>query len=304
MKDNLIKRMMTKDGNERVSFFFDEYADSPRDLTDEPLNCEDWDRSYSIMGQKERENKSSSARALIEYLINTYGDHKKIIDFLVENGKHMTDGNSLRNNALLYDKSNRCWVLKEYAKWYGEKEYEWKTATDFNCSRKLLVDYVPDFLEILSDETINDIAHNFLTEKVKVMSYGFGYYGGLSFYCDFSTDSEGIAWIDKKEFMERNSLSEKEWAAKGCYDHVKWLIDELEAWSSGDCYCFVVEKAIKSKVHKTYINVEREDETFEEVEWELEDSCGGFYGDYDKQQEWMLETAGIKVEDLIEIKAA
>lgn len=306
MKDNLIKRMMTKDGDERVSFFFDEHADSPRDLTDEPLHCEDWSRDCSIMNKQERENKSEDARKLLEYLILT-GDNcnrEKFINALIDNGKKIGKEHVEFGSALVYDRSRRGYILYETSSHY------WSTRAENGWYENEFYDGKKDDIDLCTiigdvrDETIDWCAQNCLTDKVKIMSYGFGYNGEISFSHDVDTNAEGIAWIDKKEFMERNGLSEKEWAAKGCYDHVKWLIDELEAWSSGDCYCFVVEKAIKSKVHKTYINVEREDETFEEVEWELEDSCGGFYGDYDKQQEWMLETAGIKVEDLIEIKAA
>ena len=111
MEKDLVKRMVKKDGSQRISFYREECADNPRDTTDEPLHCEDYSRDYSIMSKDERESKSSSARNLLERMIGNYADYKKVIDFLVENGKHMTDGNCKSNDALVYNKSEHRWDL-------------------------------------------------------------------------------------------------------------------------------------------------------------------------------------------------
>ena len=86
--DDYVKRFVTKDGKQRVTIYRDDYADNPRYNTDEPLHCEDWSRECTIMVKSERESHSSSARNLLEYLINNYGDEKKIIESLVTNGKN------------------------------------------------------------------------------------------------------------------------------------------------------------------------------------------------------------------------
>lgn len=297
MANELVKRMVKKDGSQRISFYRDEYAENPRDMWDFPLHCEDWSRNYTIMNKHEREYKASSARICIERLAGEFGDYKKIIDFLVENGKHMTDGKSVCNNALVYDKSLHGWALREYTKWYGEKEYNWKDASFFD-GKKYDIDLYT-LLDVVLDDTIDYIAENCMTDKVKIMSYGFGYYGEISFYRDFSTDSEGIAWLEKDEAL-KDWIKEEYWDKEGCYDLCDGMCNELEAWGDNDVYGFVVEDCIKSKVHKEYTNVDKEDEDYEEEEWEESDSCWGYYGDIDEVKISMFDEAGLDINDFEE----
>ena len=128
-----VKRFITKDGKQRVSIVQEAYAENPRYMTDEPLHCNDWSREYSIMNKDERDvHHYSSARSLLNQMLVWYGKREVIIDMLVENGKHMTDGKSVCNNALVYDRSMRRWVLKEHCKYYGDKEYQWYDAEYFD----------------------------------------------------------------------------------------------------------------------------------------------------------------------------
>lgn len=297
MANELVKRMVKKDGSQRISFYREEYAENPRDMTDEPLHCEDWSRDYSIMNEQEREYKVSSARICIERLAGEFGDYKKIIDFLVENGKHMTDGKSVCNNALVYDKSLHGWALKEYTKWYGEKEYNWKDASFFN-GKKYDIDLYT-LLDDVLDGTIDYIAENCMTDKVKIMSYGFSYYGDISFYNEFSTDSEGICWLEKDEFLKCSGCTEEYWNGKSL-DEIEWLLDELKAWSEDEVFGFVVEDCIKSVVNKRYTNVNKDDEEYEEVEWEETDSCWGYYGDIDEVKVSMFDQAGLDINEFEE----
>ena len=299
MAQEYAKRFVTKDGNTRISIYGDEYSENPRYNTDEPLHCEDWSRDHSIMNKQEREYKASDARTCIERLAGEFGDYKKIIDFLVENGKHMTDGKSVCNNALVYDKSLHGWALREYTKWYGEKEYDWKDASFFD-GKKYDIDLYT-LLDVVLDGTIDYIAENCMTDKVKIMSYGFGYYGEISFYHEFSTDSEGICWLEKDEFLKYSGCKEEYWNGK-TLDEIEWLLDELKAWGDGDVYGFVVEEKIVSQIHKEYTNVERDDEDYEEEEWEEKDSCWGYYGELDDEHiGYILDGAGFKREELEEV---
>jgi len=297
MERDLVKRFIKKDGSQRISFYRDEYAENPRYNTDEPLHCEDWSREYSIMIKQEREYKASSARICIERLAGEFGDYKKIIDFLVENGKHMTDGKSVCKNALVYDKSLHGWALKEYTKWYGEKEYNWKDASFFD-GKKYDIDLYT-LLDVVFDGTIDYIAENCMTDKVKIMSYGFGYYGGISFYHEFSTTSEGICWLEKDEFLKYSGCKEEYWNGKSL-DEIEGLLDELKTWCDNDVYGFVVDDYIKSKIHKVYTNVDKEDEDYEEEEWEESDSCWGYYGELDKVEGWIFEENGLNKDDFKE----
>ena len=300
MERDLVKRFIKKDGSQRISFYREEYADNPRYNTDEPLHCEDWSRDYSIMKNKhEREYKASSARICIERLAGEFGDYKKIIDFLVENGKHMTDGKSVCNNALVYDKSLHGWALREYTKWYGEKEYNWKDASFFD-GKKYDIDLYT-LLDVVLDDTIDYLAQNFLSDKVKIMSYGFGYNGDISFYHEFSTDSEGICWLEKDEFLKYSGNDEEYWNGKSL-DEIEWLLDELKAWGDNDVYGFVVEDAVRIQGIKTYYNGEREDEPYIDTQWEESDSCWGFYGELDKRENDMFENAGLNKEDFEEVE--
>lgn len=303
MERDLVKRMVKKDGSQRISFYRDEYADNPRNMTDEPLHCEDWSRDYSIMNKHERENKSEDARKLLEYLILT-GDNcnrEKFINALIDNGKKIGKEHVEFGSALVYDRSRRGYILYETSSRYCSTRAEngWY-ENEFYDGKKDDIDLCTVIGDV-QDETIDWCAQNCLTDKVKIMSYGFGYYGGISFYHEFSTDSEGIAWLEKDEFMVYSGCSEDYWKCKSL-DQIEFLIDELKAWCDNDVYGFVVEDCIKSKVHKTYTNVEKEDDVYEEEEWEEEDSCWGFYAELDKAEEWMFEQAGLNKDDFEEVE--
>ena len=302
MSNDLVKRFIKKDGSQRISFYREEYAENPRYMTDEPLHCEDWSRGDSIMNREERENKSSSARKLLERMIILHTDWKKVIDFLVDNGKHMTDGRCESNDALVYNKSAHRWDLMSNMLHYNSEtrknEMGWCLNNHYH-EKKYYIDLY-GLLDDVCDSTIDYIAQNFFTDKVKIMSYSFGYYGGISFSHEVSTDSEGICWLEKDEFLEYSGCKEEGWKEKSL-DEIEFLLDELKAWCDNDVYGFVVEDCTKCIVNKRYPNGEKDDEEYEEEEWEESDSCWGFYAELtDKQVEWMLDEAGFKKDELKE----
>ncbi len=302
MERDLVKRMVKKDGSQRISFYRDEYAVNPRYMTDEPLHCEDWSRDYSIMNKHERESKSSSARNLLEYMISNYGDYKKIIDFLVENGKHMTDGCCKSNDALVYNKSEHRWDLMSDMLHYNSEtrknEMGWCLNNHY-YEKKYYIDLC-GLLDDVCDSTIEYLAQNFLGDKVKMMSYSVGYYGSISFSHEISTDSEGICWLEKDEFLNYRENNEEYWNSKPL-DEIEFLLDELKAWCNNDVYEFVVEDAVRIQGIKTYYNGEREDEPYIDTQWEESDSCWGFYGELDKVENDMFEDAGLNKEEFEEV---
>lgn len=298
--EDYVKRYVTKDGKQRVTIYRDEDADNPRDMTDEPLHCEDWSRNYSIMSRSEREYKCSDARTRIISLLCDYGKWKDIIDFLVENGKHMTDGKSGCNNALVYDKSLKGWALREYTRWFDEKECKWRDVT-FYKGRKDDID-IGQLLELCLDSTIDELCYfKYWTDGVKTASYSFGYNGEVSFSDEIGCDSDGICWLEKDEFLKYSGCKEDYWKDKTLRE-IEWLTDELEAWGDNEAYGFIVEKAIRTQKMKIYLDGEREDESYIETEWEEEHSCWGYYGELSKSEEWILNDAGFKKEELIEEK--
>lgn len=295
MERDLVKRLK-KDGSERISIYVDNYADNPRYNTDEPLHCEDWSHNYTIMTKQEREHKRSNARSRLEWAICNYADEKKVVKFLVANGKK--DGEVLYDNRLWYNRSARRWELQMWYKPYGYDKVGWYTEDHFDCKRENIDFYT--LVEILSDETIDYIVQHFMTDGVKMASYGFGYNGEISFYHEVSCDAEGIAWLEKDEFLKYSGCKEEYWNGKTLKE-IEWLTDELEAWGNNEVYGFVVEECIKSKVHEEYVNVEKDDEDYEEEEWNETDSCWGFYGELDKNLDYILESAGFKKEELEEV---
>lgn len=304
MANELVKRMVKKDGSQRISFYRDEYAENPRYNTDEPLHCEDWSRDYSIMDKRERENNSSDACKLIRDLLERYGNTKEIIALLKANAKE--ERHEEDDNALTYDKSRHEWILGCWIESW--KDYngaihgnEWSEEASFCSKLKDLTAW--DLVSYLSDKTIEELCDSkYWTDGVKIMSYGFGYYGDISFYREFSTDSEGICWLEKDEFLKYSGNDEEYWNGKSL-DEIEFLLDELEAWSNNEVYGFVVEDCIKSVIHKEYTNADRDDECYEHEDWEESDSCWGFYGHFDKMQDEMFDQACIDINEFEEVSA-
>lgn len=304
MANELVKRMVKKDGSRRISFYREECPESPRDMTDQPLHCEDWSRDYSIMNRQERETKSKDAGKLIRYLLARYGDNKKIIKLLKDNYKDSE--HDRYENGLSYDRSRREWIVWSWQPtWYDYQgnvhEAHWAEEWAF-CINIYNVDMC-DIADVLSDEQIDTLCdEKYWTDGIKMMSYSFGYYGGISFDSEFSTDSEGICWLEKDEFLKYSGCSEDYWKGK-TLDEVGFLIDKLKAFGDGDVYGYVVEDCIKSTIHKEYTNVDKDDEDYEEEEWEEKgfNSCWGFYGELDKVEDDMFENAGLNKEEFEEV---
>jgi hypothetical protein len=299
--EDYIRRYVTKDGKERITIYRDEHADNPRYNTDEPLHCEDWSRDYTIMTKKEREYHSSSARNLIEHFLNSYGNVKEMIKVLRANAaaeKHEED-----DCCLVYDTSRHEWILKTWIG--GWKDYtgqmhgnEWCEEVSFALKLKNITAY--DLASYMSDSMIEAFCDaKFFTDGIKIGSYSFGYQGTISFDDSFSTDSEGICWLEKDEFLKYSGCKEEYWNSKTLRE-IEFLIDEIEAWGDNEVYGFKVEKAVKTIKSVRYPDGEHDDTETEETEWEETGSCWGFYGELDKSIEWILEDAGFKKEELIE----
>lgn len=300
MERDLVKRFLTKDGNTRISIYQDTCAENPRYMTDEPLHCDDWSRECTITTKQERESGFSSARNLLEYLIRNYGNDKKIIESLIANGKKIDKEKVDYGTALVYDRSRRGWILiGDISCYFGiAREDGWYEYSFYDgCKNDIDLHSV---CEDATDDAIEYFIENFMDDKIKIASYGFGYYGEISFYDSVDCHSKGICWLEKDEFMEYSGCKEEYWKGKTLTE-IEWLTDELEAWGDNEVYGFVVEECIKSRIHKEYTNKDKEDEVYEEIEWDETDSCWGFYGEIDKSLEYILDDAGFKLENLVEV---
>ena len=297
MTQEFEKRYISKDGKRRITIYREEYADNPRDNTDEPLHCCDWSNKYSI--KVNNDPSYSDARSLLNQMIVWYGKRDKIIGMLIENGKHMTDGKMTCDNSLVYDRKMKRWVLMEFGRAFDSKEFKWEEAEYFD-GRKDDID-LGTLIEACLDSTIDELCYfKYWTDGIKMCSYGFGYYGEVSFNDEVSCDSEGIAWLDKDEFLKYSGCDPKSrWDGKTLKE-IEWLTDELERYGDGDVYGFKYEQAVKVITNKRYPNGEHDDSEEETIEWDEKDSCWGFYEELDKMLECVIDHVGGSVDDYTE----
>lgn len=300
-QEQIEKQLISNGGNTRITIFNDMYAESPRDLTDEPLHCEDWSRDYSIMNKHERETKSEDTGKLIRYLLARYGDNKKIVKLLKDNYKGSE--HERYENGLSYDRSRKEWIVWSWQpSWqdYHGNVYEAHWGEEWSFSMNIHDLDIYNITDVLSDETIAKIAHECMTDEVKIASYNFSYYGQISFSDDYDCESDGICWLEKDEFLKYSGCTEEYWNGKSL-DEIEWLLDELVAWSDNEVYGFIVEESVNYKTTRKCLSGNAGDEEYEETEWEELDSCSGFYGELSKVGKYIFEYAGLDEADFKEV---
>jgi hypothetical protein len=269
----------------RLTVWYEEGAEHPLEWCDFPLHLDDWGRDGSINPKRFVRDKSycehyDSRQECMCYLVNQFGDTKKVIDRMIANGKAAE--HDRYDEALMYDKSRQEWLLMSWVPTYrsytGERiEAHWDEYESFDCKREELDLYSLTYN--MSDEMLADLIEHCLTDKVKVMSYSIGYYGSVSFYGNVDGDCEGIAWLEHDEAVgDGKWLTEERWRNEDCYSLTEGIRDEIDAWAEGQVFWFEVEKNVRWKVHRECLSEERDDEDYEEEEWEQIDSCGGYYG--------------------------
>lgn len=299
MANDVERTLQTKDGNFRVLIIREDYPESPRTLTDEPVYFEDYSREYSVMTRDERDDHYNSMETRAINLIVNYGDRDKIIALLIENGKHLTDGKSKLNNALVYNKSAKAWEVLEYTKFYSEKNATWKMANSFDCTKAELPEYIYEICEVLTENSLEYIFTPEFVPDLKIATYKFGYYGGLQVWEGLDFAGDGLCWIKKAEFLKYTGLTEDQWKNEKLSEN--WLIKELEAYADNDVFGYVVEKKVQYDVTEKCISEDRETENYTKTDWEETDSCWGFYGTIDEVLPSILDSAGYKMDELQEV---
>lgn len=276
-------RKVSEDKKYRLTVWYEECAEHPLVWCDFPLHMDDWSRDCCANPTRPNRDKSKeehweSRAECMRYLLNSFGDGKKIVDRLVESGKATEHGRY--DEGLVYDRQRKEWLLMSwcpaYRSYTGERiEAHWDEYESFCCKREELDVYSLTYN--MSDEMLADLLGHCLTDEVKVMSYGFGYYGDISFYGNVCADSEGIAWLVKSE-ATKCWLTEERWKQEDCYGLTSGIREEIKAWAEGQVFWWEVEKNVRWKVHRECLSEEREPEDYVEEEWEQVDSCGGYYG--------------------------
>lgn len=276
---------VSEDKKYRLTVWYEEGAEHPLCMCDFPLHMDDWCREHCANPtmpnrDKSKEEHWSSRQECMRYLVDSYGDEKKIVERLIANGKKPT--HERYEECLMYDRQRKEWLLMSwqpaYRSYTGERvEAHWSEEESFCCKREELDLYSLTYN--MSDEMLADLIGHCMTDECKVMSYSFHYYGGMSFYSDVYADSEGLAWLVKSEAVGNGRwLTEEQWRSQDCYGLTDVIREEIDAWSDGQVFWWEVEKNVRWKVHRECLSEERDDEDYEEEEWERIDSCGGYYG--------------------------
>lgn len=292
--DTDVIQKTTKDGKYRITVRIDECAENPIDMFGCPLNVCDWDKNYYLY--KHDNNDFISPRVFLEYLIVNYVDYDKIIDVLVENGKHLTDGKSVLNNALVYDRGKRAWIMKEYSKHLYDNGFKWRDSSWFLCKKQDI--NLDEILDASLCSTIDYIVEHCMTDKVKIAGYSFGYYGEIGFHDNFSCDSTGIAYLIKDECVgDGKWFTEEQWSTQSFMELIKAEIEEIKAWSEGCVYYYDVEKSSKYIMYKECISEQKPLESYTVTEWENIDSCGGYYGNPQLAFEDAMYNNNLKAEE-------
>ena len=293
-----VRTFVTVDNKHKVEIFRDMYAENPRYNTDEPLHCEDWSNKYSIMLKSDKEYKSEDARTFLLYMIEKYGDQKRILETLFENGKQLGKGALEIGCALVYDRQRRAWLLLgNETSYYASKHESGLYEYEYFDLKKDDLD-VCEIVESLPDSYIDVLANHYISDAVKMCSYSFSYDGELSFDNEVSCESEGIAYLYKDEFLTYSGCKEDYWNNKTLQE-IEFLLDELQAWSEGNVFGYVLSRRVRAIVSTSYPDGEHDDTTEEELQDEEEHSCWGYYGDLDKMEDFILEQCGIKKSDVM-----
>ena len=170
-------RKVSADKKLRLTVWYEEGAEHPLDTCDFPLHLDDWNRNGSINPKRFVRDESyrehyDSRQECMRYLVNQFGDAKKVIDRMIANGKAAE--HDRYDEALVYDKSRKEWLLMSWVPTYrsytGERiEAHWDEYENFDCKREQLDLYSLTYN--MSDEMLADLIEHCLTDKVKVMSY-------------------------------------------------------------------------------------------------------------------------------------
>lgn len=281
-------RKMSEDGKYRLTVRYDECAEHPLCVCDFPLHMDDWNGDYSANPtrmSKVEEHFRDRAECM-RYLVNNFGDVKKIIDRLIANGRK--EKHDRYEEALIYDRGRREWLFVSWVPTYQSYTGEsigahWAECESYDCKRECLDMY--SLTCNMSEEMLSILVEHCLTDEVKVMSYFFDYHGSIGFCSDVCATSDGLAWIEKSEAVgDGKWLTDEQWRTEDCYSLTNGEREEIVAWADGNVFWFEVEKAVKWKTHRECLSEEREPECYEETEWKRIDSCSGFYGlDYAEQ---------------------
>ena len=225
------------------------------------LNFADRDRHYTL----DRKHENGEPMKELRLLVSRYGDAKRVRQWLKQKDERRSRGEDYAE----YDRSANVWRL--YSVWCGDYCQEtYFSPQEFNTEDSYLI-------EQLSDDVICTIANEMMTDGVKLASYDFNYYDGEPSFDDSVEERmTGLMWIEKSDYLKDYGGKDDRWHLP-MTELMKGMIDAIQRWARGDVYGFELEKAVNWHTHRTCLSEEREDEDYDETDWEYVDSCWGYY---------------------------
>ena len=260
-----------KEGNYyRLRIEQDEFCDGPRNW-DNLGHMVCWHRRYKLGDQH---NFSEPLDFLKELLFSEYSSihnqNNPVFEFL-KSGK-------AKDARLKYNRSTREWELQENQHWSADSD--WYVSSSYAASLK---DEVPDWF---LDDCLSALSSGELFSLVEQMDgmvilplYLYDHSGitmsTSSFSCPWDSSQVGWIYATKEDVQKEYGAFTKENLQKA-HQCLEWEVETYAQFLEGDVYWYRLEKFLGGTIGDE--NVTPEDAIEDDCFWNMEDSCGGFYG--------------------------
>lgn len=219
--------------------------------------------------------QGESLAGLLQRLAADVVEQKAIIKY-IKDGK--VDG-----LKLFYDRHERQWILQGKCG-YGLYEGKWINELEIDPSSLKTSDWRMELLEPFDEEDLvalmDECAKDFVFKQWDSAGYSQG------------DHMRGFSYMTKKQFDERCGFSPAHYATwqEQAMHIIEGEVKCIEMWAWGDVKGYVLER--KVSFTKVYDDENRADE--EDEEWEVVDSCWGFYMTTEELKEEVIAEHDLK----------
>ena len=187
-------------------------------------------------------------------LVSKYVSQRAIVNYI--------KSDKCKNLRIRYDNHRRIWVVEYYAKLEFSKTLWHSLRGLSSCQLK-----TEDWREELCDYLDKDDLLSLLHDCKKIAFYEWSSSG--SSQGDYVS---GYAFCDKQRFIQRGNTITKNWRRQALEIFEK-EVECIGMWMWANVKRFELYKKIPYK--KCYVGIDKADE--DAFDWEIVDSCGGFY---------------------------